>query len=165
MAFLTYFCISEVLDGHDLEIHEGRHPVVEQSLHDKRYIPNDVIFEKGEIVRVITGPNMSGKSTYLRQTALIVLMAQIRAFVPADSARLGLVDRIFTRIGAQDEIHAGQSTFMVEMIEAANISFSMIAETEVFVWLLIVSVIFMLSSFSGAEKEDGHVSALASNPG
>ena len=104
-----------------LEIREGRHPVVEQSLHGKRYIPNDVIFESNEIVRVITGPNMAGKSTYLRQTALIVLMAQIGSFVPADSAKLGLVDRIFTRIGAQDEIHAGQSTFMVEMIEAANI--------------------------------------------
>ena len=91
------------------------------SLHGERYVPNDVIFEKGEIVRIITGPNMSGKSTYLRQTALIVLMAQMGSFVPAASARIGLVDRIFTRIGAQDEIHAGQSTFMVEMIEAANI--------------------------------------------
>jgi DNA mismatch repair protein MutS len=111
----------EVHAGNELEIHEGRHPVVEQSLHGERYIPNDVIFEKGEIVRVITGPNMSGKSTYLRQAALIALMAQIGSFVPADSARIGLVDRIFTRIGAQDEIHAGQSTFMVEMIEAANI--------------------------------------------
>jgi DNA mismatch repair protein MutS len=109
-----------------MEIREGRHPVVEQSLHGPstgsgRYVPNDVIFEKGEIVRVITGPNMSGKSTYLRQAALIVLMAQMGSFVPADSAKIGLVDRIFTRIGAQDEIHAGQSTFMVEMIEAANI--------------------------------------------
>ena len=111
----------EVVDGSELEIHEGRHPVVEQSLHGERYVPNDVIFEKGEIVRVITGPNMSGKSTYLRQTALIVLMAQMGSFVPASSAKIGLVDRIFTRIGAQDEIHAGQSTFMVEMIEAANI--------------------------------------------
>ena len=120
-AALGGYVRPEVLDGSDLEIHEGRHPVVEGSLNGKRYIPNDVIFENGEIVRVITGPNMSGKSTYLRQTALIVLMAQIGSFVPADSARLGLVDRIFTRIGAQDEIHAGQSTFMVEMIEAANI--------------------------------------------
>jgi len=121
-----YVC-PEVMEGSELEIHEGRHAVVEQSLHGNsltgsaRYVPNDVIFEKGEIVRVITGPNMSGKSTYLRQTALIVLMAQMGSFVPADSARIGLVDRIFTRIGAQDEIHAGQSTFMVEMIEAANI--------------------------------------------
>ncbi len=120
-AALGGYVRPEVLEGTQLEIREGRHPVVEQSLHDKRYIPNDVIFEKGEIVRVITGPNMSGKSTYLRQTALIVLIAQIGSFVPADSARIGLVDRIFTRIGAQDEIHAGQSTFMVEMIEAANI--------------------------------------------
>jgi len=120
-AALGGYVRPEIHAGSELEIHEGRHPVVEQSLHGERYIPNDVIFEKGEIVRVITGPNMSGKSTYLRQTALIVLMAQIGSFVPVDSARIGLVDRIFTRIGAQDEIHAGQSTFMVEMIEAANI--------------------------------------------
>jgi DNA mismatch repair protein MutS len=80
-----------------------------------------VIFEDGEFVRIITGPNMSGKSTFLRQVALIVLMAQMGGFVPADSARIGLVDRIFTRIGAQDEIHAGQSTFMVEMVETATI--------------------------------------------
>ncbi len=120
-AALGSYVRPEVHAGSELEIHEGRHPVVEQYLHGKHYIPNDVIFESGEIVRVITGPNMSGKSTYLRQTALIVLMAQIGSFVPADSARIGLVDRIFTRIGAQDEIHAGQSTFMVEMIEAANI--------------------------------------------
>jgi DNA mismatch repair protein MutS len=84
-------------------------------------VPNDITFGPGEIVRIITGPNMAGKSTYLRQAALIVLMAQMGSFVPAESATLGLVDRIFTRIGAQDEIHAGQSTFMVEMIEAANI--------------------------------------------
>ncbi|HLO29644.1 MAG TPA: DNA mismatch repair protein MutS [Anaerolineales bacterium] len=120
-AALGSYVRPEVHIGSELEIHEGRHPVVEQLLHGERYIPNDVIFEQGEIVRVITGPNMSGKSTYLRQTALIVLMAQIGSFVPADSAKIGLVDRIFTRIGAQDEIHAGQSTFMVEMIEAANI--------------------------------------------
>jgi len=120
-AALGGYVRPEVHEGSELEIHEGRHPVVEHSLHGERYIPNDVIFEKDEIVRVITGPNMSGKSTYLRQTALIVLMAQIGSFVPADSAKIGLVDRIFTRIGAQDEIHAGQSTFMVEMIEAANI--------------------------------------------
>lgn len=120
-AALGGYCRPEVHEGSELEIREGRHAVVEQTLQGERYIPNDVIFEKGEIVRVITGPNMSGKSTYLRQTALIVLMAQIGSFVPAASARIGLVDRIFTRIGAQDEIHAGQSTFMVEMIEAANI--------------------------------------------
>jgi DNA mismatch repair protein MutS len=111
----------EVQEGSELEIHEGRHPVVEQLLKNDRYISNDVIFEKGEVVRIITGPNMAGKSTYLRQAALIVLMAQMGSFVPAASAKIGLVDRIFTRIGAQDEIHAGQSTFMVEMVEAANI--------------------------------------------
>ncbi len=120
-AALGGYTRPQVHEGSELEIREGRHAVVEQSLHGGRYIPNDVIFEKGEIVRVITGPNMSGKSTYLRQAALIVLMAQMGSFVPADSARIGLVDRIFTRIGAQDEIHAGQSTFMVEMIETANI--------------------------------------------
>ena len=104
-----------------LEIRDGRHPVVEQMLSGERFVPNDAAFEPGEIVRIITGPNMSGKSTFLRQVALIVLMAQIGSYVPASSARIGLVDRIFTRIGAQDEIHAGQSTFMVEMIEASNI--------------------------------------------
>jgi len=104
-----------------LEIREGRHPVVEDFLGSARFVPNDTVFEEGERVRVITGPNMSGKSTYLRQAALVVLLAQIGSFVPARSARLGLVDRIFTRIGAQDEIHAGQSTFMVEMVETANI--------------------------------------------
>jgi DNA mismatch repair protein MutS len=104
-----------------LDIHEGRHPVVESTLKGERYVPNDITFEAGERVRVITGPNMSGKSTYLRQAALIALMAQMGSYVPADSAKLGLIDRIFTRIGAQDEIHAGQSTFMVEMIETANI--------------------------------------------
>lgn len=120
-AALGGYTKPQVREGSGLEIHEGRHPVVEHLLKSKRYIPNDVIFEKGEVVRVITGPNMSGKSTYLRQTALIVLMAQMGSFVPAASAEIGLVDRIFTRIGAQDEIHAGQSTFMVEMVEAANI--------------------------------------------
>jgi len=120
-AALESYCKPEVHEGSELEIHEGRHPVVEQLMKNDRYVPNDVIFEKGEVVRVITGPNMAGKSTYLRQAALIVLMAQMGSFVPAASARIGLVDRIFTRIGAQDEIHAGQSTFMMEMVEAANI--------------------------------------------
>lgn len=104
-----------------LEIRGGRHPVVEQGLKGERFVPNDLIFEDGEIVRIITGPNMSGKSTFLRQAALIVLMAQMGSYVPAESARIGIVDRIFSRIGAQDEIHAGQSTFMVEMIETTNI--------------------------------------------
>lgn len=104
------------------DIRAGRHPVVENFLSGgERFIANDITFEPGELVRVITGPNMAGKSTYLRQAAIIALMAQMGSFVPAQSASLGLVDRIFTRIGAQDEIHAGQSTFMVEMIETANI--------------------------------------------
>jgi DNA mismatch repair protein MutS len=109
-----------ILTDKCLEIISGRHPVVE-NLEGERFTPNDIIFEAGEIIRVITGPNMSGKSTYLRQTALITLLAQMGSFVPASSAKIGIVDRIFTRIGAQDEIHAGQSTFMVEMIETANI--------------------------------------------
>lgn len=104
-----------------LEIHDGRHPVVEQSLIETKFVPNDTCFDKDEIIRIITGPNMSGKSTFLRQVALIVLMAQIGSYVPASSAKIGIVDRIFTRIGAQDEIYAGQSTFMVEMVETANI--------------------------------------------
>jgi DNA mismatch repair protein MutS len=111
----------EVVAEDVLEIRDGRHPVVEQLLSGERFVPNDVIFEEGERVRIITGPNMSGKSTLIRQVALIVLMAQIGSYVPVSSARIGLVDRIFTRMGAQDEIHAGQSTFMVEMVETANI--------------------------------------------
>ena len=115
------FIRPELVDSDDLDIRDGRHPVVEELIPGKRFIPNDIQFEDGERIRVITGPNMSGKSTYLRQLALIVLMAQMGSFVPAKHARLGIVDRIFTRIGAQDEIHAGQSTFMVEMVEMANI--------------------------------------------
>ncbi len=111
----------EIDMGTNIDIRDGRHPVVEQSQKSQWYIPNDFSMEDGEIIRVITGPNMSGKSTYLRQVALIALMAQMGSFVPAASASIGLVDRIFTRIGAQDEIHSGQSTFMVEMVETANI--------------------------------------------
>jgi DNA mismatch repair protein MutS len=119
-ALHSYTCPIVSGDG-VLDIHNGRHPVVEQGLTGIRFVPNDATFEEGELVRIITGPNMSGKSTFLRQVALIVLMAQMGSFVPASAAVIGLVDRIFTRIGAQDEIHAGQSTFMVEMIETANI--------------------------------------------
>ena len=108
-------------DADELHIVGGRHPVVEQTLSDVAFVPNDLRFDPSERILVITGPNMSGKSTFLRQAALIVLMAQIGSFVPAESATLGIVDRIFTRIGAQDEIAAGQSTFMVEMVETANI--------------------------------------------
>lgn len=111
----------EIVAEDCLEIIDGRHPVVELYLTSERYVPNHIQFEKGERIRLLTGPNMAGKSTYLRQAAIIVLMAQMGCFVPAKSARIGLVDRIFTRIGAQDEIHSGRSTFMVEMIETSNI--------------------------------------------
>jgi DNA mismatch repair protein MutS len=108
------------LDG-EIHIVAGRHPVVEVAQRDEPFVPNDTHLSGEERILVITGPNMSGKSTFLRQVALIVLMAQIGSFVPADKAHIGLVDRIFTRIGAQDEISAGQSTFMVEMVETANL--------------------------------------------
>jgi DNA mismatch repair protein MutS len=106
----------------DLMITAGRHPVVEQMLDDGEFIPNDATLggEAGSIF-LLTGPNMAGKSTFLRQVALICLMAQIGSFVPARQARIGLVDRIFTRVGAHDDIASGQSTFMVEMVETANI--------------------------------------------
>ena len=104
-----------------LDIQDGRHPVVERLLRGERFVPNDTHFDADERLHIITGPNMAGKSTIIRQVALIVLLAQIGSFVPAASATIGLTDRIFTRIGAQDEIHAGQSTFMVEMVELALI--------------------------------------------
>ena len=120
-AAINGYIRPEVVQENVLEIRDGRHPVVERLLSGERFTPNDAVFEPGESVRLITGPNMSGKSTFLRQVALMVLLSQIGSFIPASSARIGLVDRIFTRIGAQDEIHAGQSTFMVEMVETANI--------------------------------------------
>ena len=110
-----------LINENRLRIENGRHPVVEQTLQLERFVPNNVQMDDDERIQIITGPNMSGKSTYLRQNALIVLMAQIGSFVPADSAEIGLVDRIFTRIGAHDELHAGRSTFMVEMVETAEI--------------------------------------------
>ena len=107
-------------DSRDLHIEDGRHPVLELTL-DEPFVPNDIHLDDDGRVMVITGPNMAGKSTYIRQVALIALMAQMGSFVPAKSARLGLVDRIFTRVGAADELSRGQSTFMVEMVETANI--------------------------------------------
>ena len=109
------------LDG-AVDIKGGRHPVVELMLDGEMFVPNDVYIDnKSNRMSVITGPNMSGKSTYMRQTALIVLMAQIGSFVPADSAKISVVDKIFTRVGASDDLTAGQSTFMVEMSEVADI--------------------------------------------
>lgn len=121
VAALNKFSRPILKQDKGISILAGRHPVVEQLTGRNHYIANDTVFEDGEIIRLITGPNMSGKSTFLRQVVLIVLMAQIGSFVPADQAEIGLVDRVFTRIGAQDAIHQGQSTFMVEMLETANI--------------------------------------------
>ena len=112
----------ELNDGKKIDIKQGRHPVVERSLEQGSFVPNDIYLSNDDAqLIVLTGPNMSGKSTYLRQVALIVLLAQIGSFVPAQSAKIGVVDRIFTRIGARDDLAAGQSTFMVEMVETANI--------------------------------------------
>ena len=113
----------QLMDSYDLEIIQGRHPVIERHIPaGQKYVPNDIRFQKeGCRIMMITGPNMSGKSAVLRQTALIVLMAQIGCFVPAEAARIGLVDKIFTRVGATDNLASGESTFMVEMNETANI--------------------------------------------
>jgi len=134
LARLDYFtCLAEaarrhryikpaVNDSEEITIIEGRHPVIERTLPTGRFVPNDIhLDQENEEVLIITGPNMAGKSTVLRQTALIVLMAQMGSFVPAEKAEIGLVDRIFTRVGAMDDLRRGQSTFMVEMNETANI--------------------------------------------
>ena len=122
VAVKNSYCCPVVDDSGVIEIHDGRHPVVERVLKDALFVPNDTYMgEKENRVAIITGPNMAGKSTYMRQVALITLMAQIGSFVPARAARIGVVDRIFTRIGASDDLAAGQSTFMVEMTEVAEI--------------------------------------------
>jgi DNA mismatch repair protein MutS len=115
------YCRPRFNDDGRLDIANGRHPVIEQLMSDVPFTPNDAHVDRGARILVITGPNMSGKSSYMRQIGLITLMAQIGSFVPAEAADLPIVDRIFTRIGAQDELTAGQSTFMVEMVETANI--------------------------------------------
>ena len=116
--------VRPVIDSSDvIDIKQGRHPVIETKMPiGEQYVPNDIMLDSdGQQIMIITGPNMAGKSALLRQTALIVLMAQIGSFVPAESARIGLVDKIFTRVGASDNISLGESTFMVEMTEASNI--------------------------------------------
>jgi len=116
------YCRPRLDNGDSIHIVAGRHPVIEQSQIETPFIPNDTQLSISDAqILIITGPNMAGKSTYLRQVALIVLMAQIGSYVPAESATIGLVDRIFTRIGAQDDLATGQSTFMVEMVETATI--------------------------------------------
>jgi len=116
-----YIC-PEIIDEKKIEITQGRHPVIEANLpHGERYIPNDILLDKDQQIIMITGPNMSGKSAILRQTALITILAQIGSFVPAKKMRFSIVDRIFTRVGASDNISMGESTFMVEMNETASI--------------------------------------------
>jgi DNA mismatch repair protein MutS len=114
------YCRPTISDDRVLEIIDGRHPVLDQQLGSE-FVANDTHFTADDSLSLITGPNMAGKSTYIRQVALIALLAQVGSYVPAKSATVGLVDRLFTRIGASDELHAGQSTFMVEMTETANI--------------------------------------------
>ncbi len=121
-ARLFRYCRPALNDSLRLVIKDGRHPVLDQNLVDEKFVPNDTELDGDNIrLAIVTGPNMAGKSTYIRQVALIVLMAQIGSFVPAESAEIGLVDRIFTRVGASDDLARGQSTFMVEMNETANI--------------------------------------------
>ena len=122
VAVHNNYCRPEVDLGNTVSITAGRHPVVEQVLKGALFVPNDTALDCGaNRVAILTGPNMAGKSTYMRQTALIVLLAQIGSFVPAEKANIGIVDRIFTRVGASDDLASGQSTFMVEMTEVANI--------------------------------------------
>ncbi|MFN8532129.1 MAG: DNA mismatch repair protein MutS [Dehalococcoidia bacterium] len=122
VAMRRGYCRPQLDDGEVIEIRAGRHPVVEASLAEEQFVPNDATLSSDDAqILLLTGPNMAGKSVYIRQVALIVLLAQIGSFVPAKSARIGMVDRIFTRVGAQDDQSAGQSTFMVEMAETANI--------------------------------------------
>ena len=122
VAVKNGYCRPEISLGSEIHITDGRHPVVEQVLKDSLFVPNDTQLGAADNqVSIITGPNMAGKSTYMRQVALIVLMAQMGSFVPARSARIGIVDRVFTRIGASDDLASGQSTFMVEMAEVASI--------------------------------------------
>lgn len=116
------YVMPEVFEGLELTISDGRHPVLDKKLGAEEFVPNDTELDGGESrIKIITGPNMAGKSTYIRQVALIVILAQMGSFIPAREARIGIVDRIFTRVGAADELSKGQSTFMVEMNEVANI--------------------------------------------
>lgn len=115
------YCCPEIDNSDCIEIKDGRHPVVEKYLKNEMFVPNDVHLNSSDRLMLITGPNMAGKSTYMRQTALIIIMAQIGSFIPAKEARIGIVDKLFARIGASDDLAQGQSTFMLEMTECAYI--------------------------------------------
>lgn len=121
-AYKNNFTMPEISDNGKIEITDGRHPVVEKMSKNSMFVPNDTLLNNDDDrMIIITGPNMAGKSTYMRQVALITLMAQIGSFVPAKSAKIGIVDKIFTRVGASDDISSGQSTFMLEMTEVSHI--------------------------------------------
>ncbi len=119
VSFQNRYVLPEINDDYKLELKNSRHPVVETI--DQNFVPNDCILNNDEFLMIITGPNMAGKSTFMRQIALTILMAQIGCFVPAETAKIGVIDQIFTRVGASDDLSMGQSTFMVEMMETANI--------------------------------------------
>jgi DNA mismatch repair protein MutS len=122
IALQYHYTRPEISEEPILEIHEGRHPVLDARMTDTLFVPNDCSLDTANNqIALITGPNMAGKSTYIRQVALLVLMAQMGSFIPAQQTTVGLADRIFTRVGAADDLSRGQSTFMVEMVETANI--------------------------------------------
>ncbi len=122
-ARLFGYCRPELTEGSTMKVIDGRHPVLDQSLVEEKFVPNDTVLDsEGNRLLILTGPNMAGKSTYIRQVALLVLMAQTGSWIPAREAVIGVADRIFTRVGASDDLSRGQSTFMVEMCETANIA-------------------------------------------
>jgi DNA mismatch repair protein MutS len=122
LAVKSNYCRPQLTPDLVLEIHDGRHPVLDRLQPSGRFVPNDIrLGGPAGLIQIITGPNMAGKSTYIRQAALITILAQMGSFVPATSARIGIADRIFARVGASDELGKGQSTFMVEMTETARI--------------------------------------------
>jgi DNA mismatch repair protein MutS len=120
-ARLYGYCRPALTDTKSIRIIDGRHPVLDQNVTEEKFVPNDCLLDGEQRIMLITGPNMAGKSTYIRQVALLVLMAQVGSYIPAKSAEIGIVDRIFTRVGASDDLARGLSTFMVEMNETANI--------------------------------------------
>ncbi len=121
IAIKNSYIQPEMHGGKDIEIIAGRHPIVEKLIPSGEYVKNNIVLDDNKEMIILTGPNMSGKSTYMKQVALIIIMAHMGSYVPANYAKIGLVDKIFTRIGASDDLLTGQSTFMLKMSEVANI--------------------------------------------